>query len=110
MRSSRWSEDGQLIRLVELTVLVRWVPELSVRCGTRVARPARVNHELEPSAWASACVQGEACPRGPTASSGKRPGRARGRVASSSMGCDTVGPTPLIEEREALTGVSPDRY
>jgi hypothetical protein len=32
------ARDGQLIRLVVLTVTVRWVPGLSVRCGTRVAR------------------------------------------------------------------------
>jgi hypothetical protein len=38
MRSCWWSEDGQLIRLVVLTVTVRSIPGLSVRCGTRVAR------------------------------------------------------------------------
>jgi hypothetical protein len=32
--------DDQLIGGVELTVVVRWVPGLPVRCGTRVARPA----------------------------------------------------------------------
>jgi hypothetical protein len=28
---------------VKVTVVVRWIPDLSVRCGTRVARSARLN-------------------------------------------------------------------
>jgi hypothetical protein len=43
MRSSWWSEGRQLIRVVELTVVVRWAPRLSVRCGTRMARRARTS-------------------------------------------------------------------
>jgi hypothetical protein len=35
------SEDGQLIGAVLVTVVVRWVPGLSVRCGTQMARLAR---------------------------------------------------------------------
>ena len=31
-------EDDQLVGGVDVTVVVRWVPELSVGCGTRVAR------------------------------------------------------------------------
>jgi hypothetical protein len=35
------AEDDQLIGGVQLTVVVRWLPGLPVRCGTRVARHAR---------------------------------------------------------------------
>ena len=36
----RRRRGGQLIRVVELTVVVRWIPGLPVQCGTRVARHA----------------------------------------------------------------------
>jgi hypothetical protein len=36
---SRWSRgDGQLIGDVRVTVVVRWVPSVSVGCGTQMAR------------------------------------------------------------------------
>ena len=37
------ARDGQLIRVVELTVVDRWIPRMSVLCGTRVARETRAN-------------------------------------------------------------------
>jgi hypothetical protein len=48
MRSCCWSEGRQLFRAVELTVVVRYVPGLTVRCGTRVAWPVR-GEGLEPA-------------------------------------------------------------
>src|SRR5215218_7891957 len=41
MRSSWSSEDDQLTGPARLTVAVRWRPGLTVRCGTRMARPGR---------------------------------------------------------------------
>src|SRR4029453_3743055 len=41
MRSSWPSGGSQLMVGAGVTVVVRWVPCLSVRCGMRVARPAR---------------------------------------------------------------------
>jgi hypothetical protein len=48
------ARDNQLFRVVELTVAVRSVPHLSVRCGTRMARRAGqarsdAGHALPPS-------------------------------------------------------------
>jgi hypothetical protein len=39
MRSSWSGEDDQLVGGVDVTVVVRSVPGLPARCGTRVARP-----------------------------------------------------------------------
>jgi hypothetical protein len=44
---SSWPRgDGQLMGGMDMTVVVRWVPCVSVRCGTRVARLARTTVDL----------------------------------------------------------------
>jgi hypothetical protein len=60
MRSCWSSGDGQLMGGARVTVVVRWAPGLSVRCGTRVARPARRNLTQGPAGapW-SEQVRGE---------------------------------------------------
>jgi hypothetical protein len=41
MRSCWSGEDDQLVGGVAVTVVVRWVPGLTLGCGTRMARPVR---------------------------------------------------------------------
>jgi hypothetical protein len=41
MRSCWSGEVDQLVGVVDVTVVVRWVPGLTIRCGTRVARLVR---------------------------------------------------------------------
>jgi hypothetical protein len=41
MRSCWSGENDQLVVGVDVTVVVRWLPGLPARCGTRVARPLR---------------------------------------------------------------------
>jgi hypothetical protein len=57
MRSTARALGGQIIGDMSVTVVVRSLPELSVRCGTRVARPAR--DAPQPETSGEGCTEGE---------------------------------------------------
>ena len=62
------ARDGQLVSGMAVTLVVRSIPTVPVRCGRRVARPARTNPARTCRRRSPACVQGRAGPGRPSAS------------------------------------------
>jgi hypothetical protein len=81
-------DDGQLMGGVKVTGVVRWIPWLSVRCGTRVAQSARTTWLTSGGNGSQPGPEGQAGPRLPTASLASRRrwrGSCRGEGRRRSM-------------------------